>query len=192
MRFCEWGSVARFVKIYAKGKLMYRLEEVIQGEKIKPLLDTLPLKKRSIFLSVLYETAEDSNSRLLQCQSYIQHGCTTVLMHVILVALTAFSLALKYNIKVNEESLIRGALLHDYFLYDWHETSWANSIHGFTHPGKALKCAQEDFNLTKIEENMILHHMFPLTPIPPTTKEGLLLCLADKICATKETVHRKQ
>lgn len=35
---------------------------------------------------------------------------------------------------------------------------------------------------------MILSHMFPLMPILPKYKESWILFLADKICATKETV----
>ena len=64
----------------------------------------------------------------------------------------------------------------------------ANMIHGFTHPHKAFVQANKDFDLSHIESDMIKHHMFPLTPMPPETKEGLILCLADKICATRETV----
>ena len=31
--------------------------------------------------------------------------------------------------------------------------------------------------------------MFPLTFVPPMRREAWLVCLADKICATKETLH---
>ena len=102
-----------------------------------------------------------------------------------------FGRKLSDNIKVDEEELIRGALLHDYFLYDWHEKSLENSVHGFTHPLKALNQAKKDFELSAIERDMILNHMFPLTLNPPRSKEGKLLCLADKLCATKETLRGK-
>ena len=84
---------------------------------------------------------------------------------------------------------LRGALLHDYFLYDWHTPGAAQGLHGLTHPKAALKNAREDFDLTATEEDIILHHMFPLTPCPPASREGWLVCLADKYCALKETFH---
>lgn len=59
--------------------------------------------------------------------------------------------------------------------------------HGFTHPGTALHNASEDWKLTPVEREIIKKHMFPLTPIPPTCREAWLVCLADKICAAKET-----
>jgi uncharacterized protein len=37
-----------------------------------------------------------------------------------------------------------------------------------------------------MEEDMILRHMFPLTPVPPRTKAGWLLCLYDKIAALSD------
>lgn len=156
----------------------------------------MQLRKKSLseeelnyFLSIVEEII--NSSRFSECDNYIQHGKTTVMQHCICVAQTAYLLSLKLGIEVHEDQLIRGALLHDYFLYDWHENNWPNKIHGYTHPRKALREASKDFSLTKIERNMILHHMFPLTPCPPKYREGWLLCLADKICATKETIHRK-
>jgi len=55
-------------------------------------------------------------------------------------------------------------------------------------PKKALLNAEKEFKLDKIEKNMIHRHMFPLTPIPPRYRESIILCIADKICATYETV----
>ena len=55
-------------------------------------------------------------------------------------------------------------------------------------PGRALQNARKDFKLTIREENIILRHMFPLNVVPPMCKEAWLVCLADKICASKETV----
>ena len=146
----------------------------------------LPAEKREKFRRILEETRKDS--RFDTMENFMQHGDTTVRQHCIHVAHTAYYLAWRFNWKVNEDDLIRGALLHDYFLYDWHENNWPNKIHGYTHPGKALKNAEQDFDLSNRERDMIRHHMFPLTIFPPRTKEGWILCLADKICATGETV----
>lgn len=91
-------------------------------------------------------------------------------------------------IKVDERAMIRGALLHDYFLYDWHEKDGNHRLHGFSHPYTALRNAREDYVLEEIEENIILRHMFPLTPIPPTCREAWIVCAADKYCALGETL----
>lgn len=148
----------------------------------------LPQEKEEFFWSIVRETRK--NSRFDENDNYIMHGKTTVKGHCINVAYTAYYLTYKLGIETNEAELIRGALLHDYFLYDWHEKSWANSIHGYTHPGKALKNAKQDFNLSAIERDMIKHHMFPLTPRIARSREGKVLCVADKLCAIKETIHR--
>ncbi len=150
----------------------------------------LPPEKEIRFRNILSETAKQS--RLRQCRMYTQHGSTTVLRHCLQVAYTAYYIADRLNIDVNEEELVRGALLHDYFLYDWHEKSWANSIHGFTHPRKAMINASADLDLSDREKNMILRHMFPLTPVPPKYREGVLLCVSDKICALRETLAGKK
>lgn len=87
-------------------------------------------------------------------------------------------------IKINEKSLIRGALLHDYFLYDWHKSE--HRLHGFFHAKRALKNAESDFKLNDIEKNIIKRHMFPLNICPPKYRESWIVCLADKLCAVEE------
>ncbi len=142
--------------------------------------------EKKMFLEVLSDTRKDS--RFDEMCNYIQHGNTTVWEHCLHVAQTAYCIARRFHFDVDEKALIRGALLHDYFLYDWHEKTLPNKIHGFTHPTKALKEASADFKLKQVERDMIRHHMFPLTITPPKTTEGKILCVADKICATGETV----
>lgn len=121
-------------------------------------------------------------------EQILQHGQTTVFEHSVYVAKMSLSIANYFQIKVNKEDLIMGALLHDYFLYDWHEADDSHRLHGFTHGNTALKNAKEDFELTPKMEMIIKRHMFPLTPMPPTCKEAWIVCMADKYCATKETV----
>ena len=87
--------------------------------------------------------------------------------------------------------MIRGALLHDYFLYDWHIPDKNHRLHGFIHAKKALLNASRDFKLNDIEKNMIYTHMFPMNLRIPKYKESIILCIADKIVAIKETIKRK-
>ena len=60
------------------------------------------------------------NEKVKRMDKYIQHGTTSTLDHCIAVAYVSFAMAKKLNIHCDYNSLIRGALLHDYFLYDWH------------------------------------------------------------------------
>lgn len=118
---------------------------------------------------------------------YISHGTTTLLQHSIDVAEEALRIADRLHVHIDEEAMIRGALLHDYYLYDWHDSGKAPTWHGFRHPYIALHNARRDYDLGLIEQNVIWRHMFPLTPIPPMCKEAWIVCLADKYCATGET-----
>ena len=130
-------------------------------------------------------------------KNYIQHGTTTVFEHCVSVAkfslLMAHYLEKTLRIKCDRDSLVRAALLHDYFLYDWHDkTVPGHNIHGFTHPRTACINADRDFGLNSKEMNIIQGHMWPLTLFsPPRSKEAVLVCLADKYVATKEMVFNK-
>lgn len=125
-------------------------------------------------------------------KEFCQHGDTTVYEHSVRVATVSLLLARWLRFRVRKRELIRGALLHDYFLYDWHKTKAGHGLHGFTHPKTALNCAREDYLLSRVEENIILRHMFPLVPIPPACREAWIICLADKYCAAAETLGRNR
>ncbi|MCD8390476.1 MAG: HD domain-containing protein [Firmicutes bacterium] len=138
-------------------------------------------------MTLLVKTIQNisKQSQFAQTNNYIQHGNTTCLRHTLAVAHYSVRIAKVLGISCKTSDLIRGALLHDYFLYDWH--SGKNHLHGFTHPSAALCNACKDFNLTETEKNIIIRHMFPLTVIPPVTREGWIVCMADKWCSLRET-----
>lgn len=129
-------------------------------------------------------------SHLRRMEKFIQHGDTSCLLHTIAVAYYSIKIAEFFGIRYEKRDLIRGALLHDYFLYDWHDGEKERRIHGFTHPSTALKNADRDFDLTDTERDIIKKHMFPLTVIPPTCREGWIVCLADKYCSLYETFKK--
>jgi uncharacterized protein len=130
------------------------------------------------------------DSRYLKTRGYMQHGDISVYRHCVSVAGLSCRIAAVLPFAVNYNALVRGALLHDYFLYDWHNSDGGkHRLHGFTHPATALRNAEQDFNLSDTEREIIRRHMFPLTPIPPRCREAWVVCLADKLCALRETAH---
>ena len=86
---------------------------------------------------------ELEDKRYLKQKEFMQHGTTSVYEHSLKVTQLSLKIALKLHLPVNRYALIRGALLHDYFLYDWHDDG--HKYHGFTHPYIAYKNACEDF-----------------------------------------------
>ena len=81
--------------------------------------------------------ALERDGRLGLTRGFIQHGTVSVYEHVRSVARASSAIASaleRAGVRVDRASLIRGALLHDYFLYDWHDADPSHRLHGFTHP----------------------------------------------------------
>ena len=121
---------------------------------------------------------------------FIQHGDTTCKAHCIQVSYMSYCICRKYN--WDYRGAARAGLLHDLFLYDWHSHAKETGeyFHGFTHPAVALKNADRHFQLTDAERNMILRHMWPLTPVPPRSMAGMSIVYADKFCGLVEVYAR--
>lgn len=158
------------------------------------LQDDLPKYEAHLMHSSL-ETL-NTTARLYESLSFIQHGSTSVYEHSVNVACISLKIAFEMksmlHFRVDEHSLVRGALLHDYFLYDWHENESWHKWHAFRHPLIALINAREVCSLTPTEADIIIHHMFPLTIIPPHTIEGIIVTIADKLCALYETFRMNE
>lgn len=140
------------------------------------------------FAACLERIAADSS--VFEMDTYTQHGNTSTLLHCIAVSYFSCAVAEKLGLSYCRRELLRGALLHDYFLYDWHVKDKSHRLHGFTHPRKALRNANRDFRLSEREQDIIAKHMFPLTPKPPKYRETVLVCLVDKWCSTYEVFSR--
>lgn len=119
-------------------------------------------------------------------KTFLHHRKITVYDHSVHVAEVSLKIADFLSVTVDEDSLIRGALLHDYFLYHRNESVKTYVLHGYRHPMMAAENAKKDYGINDIEENIIRRHMFPLTPIPPKYREAWIVCIADKYCAALE------
>jgi len=125
-----------------------------------------------------------------ESKNHVHHGEVSVYSHSVSVAKHSYRFARmlekSLGVKFNKLSLVRGALLHDFFQYDWHD-DW-DLLHGWKHPRAALKNADELFDLTLRERDIIRKHMWPMTLLNfPTCREAWLVCFADKYCSLLET-----
>lgn len=113
--------------------------------------------------------------------------------HSLKVAYLCFKHHKRKKLKIDLNEFVQGALLHDYYLYDLHGDGKKHRFHWFKHPRIALKNALQKYpNLTKTQQDMILHHMFPLTLVPPKTKAGWLVCYYDKVAAVSDRLKKKK
>lgn len=129
------------------------------------------------------------SEEMQKTRGFVQHGRVSVYEHSLKVTDMCLTLADALHIKTDRRSLIRGSLLHDFFLYDWHADEEWHRLHGYTHASRALSNAMTRFTLNRCEKNMIYSHMFPLNLTHvPHFRESVLLCTADKIVSTAETI----
>lgn len=140
------------------------------------------------YLECVYDILD--NPVFQSMEQYIQHGTTTCREHCIRVSYLSYRICRKRG--WNYRSAARAALLHDLFLYDWHTHAkeTGNRFHGYTHPRVAMRNASCYFTLSEMEKDIILRHMWPLTPIPPKSREGFAIVYADKFCSSAEIAVR--
>jgi len=118
---------------------------------------------------------------------YEHHRDKTRLEHVIEVAWLSFYWGKRLSLDCT--AIVRGALLHDLFFYDWlHE---GPRLHGFRHHNIALQNARKVTVLSPKEIDIIKKHMWPLTLIPPRYPESLLVCLVDTYCSIRDYLNIK-
>lgn len=133
------------------------------------------------------------HSEVKKMKQFVQHGNTDTFTHSYIVAYYSCWLCYRLGIKVDIRSVARGAMLHDFYLYDWHVPDKSHRFHGFFHPEKSLKNAEQHFSLNSLERQIIESHMWPLTLRKiPKNRESLIVCFMDKICSIGEIFAPKK
>lgn len=128
-----------------------------------------------------------SDPKIQKLKNYPQHRTTNTYEHSKHVTETCLKWSHNRGMSIDEETLIRATMLHDYYLYHIEDKGLNAWQHGTRHAQIAVNNASSDFKLSEKEKEIMLSHMWPLniTKIPKS-KEAWLICLADKICALEE------
>lgn len=118
-------------------------------------------------------------------KTYQHHREVTTHFHSTFVSYTVMKLCEKLK-PAEEREIVRAALLHDYYLYEWY-TEKHEEKHIWYHPKQSVKNIEERFGpLSDMQRNMILAHMFPMSYETPSSLGAWLLTMADKHCATSD------
>jgi uncharacterized protein len=156
---------------------------------IRRFLSMTPKEKTMVdtqFINTARPLLEDP--RVAKLSQYEHHRGKTRLEHVTEVAYISFLWGNRFSL--DSEAITRGALLHDFFFYDWlHE---GPRLHGFRHPDIALRNAREITPLSRKEEDIIKKHMWPLTVVPPHYKESLIVSMVDTFCSARDYLGIKE
>jgi len=116
-----------------------------------------------------------THQEYLKLTNEIHHGITRY-EHSLRVAKSTYRIA--KALKLDYVSATRAALLHDFFVND-DVAEYKVLGKGINHPKQAVVNAKAHFGINAKEENAIITHMFPLTLKMPSTKEGIIVNLAD-------------
>lgn len=117
---------------------------------------------------------------------FTQHFHSTRLDHSISVSYYSYRIAKKLG--WNAKATARAGVLHDMFYYDWRTTKFSQGSHAYMHPRIAVKNAEKITELSDLERDIIIKHMWGATIAPPRYKEGYVVTFVDKYCAIKEAL----
>jgi uncharacterized protein len=128
----------------------------------------------------------DNNPSIQEMKKYKQHYDCSCYEHCLSASYYCYRIC--KTLHLDAKSAARAAFVHDLFLYDWRvRQPGRKGLHAFTHPRTAYEKASNLFSFNKKEKDIILKHMWPVTPIPPRYLESFILTLVDKYCAVKES-----
>lgn len=122
----------------------------------------------------------------VQClKNYVHHLVTDRLSHSLSVSYRSYRWAKRFNL--NTRAIARAGLLHDLFYYDSADKHQVGGKgHNWEHPRIALQNALKITELSELEQDIIVKHMFGATRELPKYPESYIVTLMDKQAAIFE------
>ncbi len=153
---------------------------------LKAVLSKKDLRQCDDYFSCVKDLIDDRN--ILRLCEFSHHSGTTRFQHSLNVSYYNFKLCRLLHL--NARAGARAGLFHDLFFYDRreHEPVKGEGWHGVGHPKIALSNTSEMFSISELEGDMILNHMWPLSPRLPKHRETYVITLVDKFCAIAEVM----
>ena len=131
------------------------------------------------------------DERILRMKNISMHRGSNCYIHSFKVAKLAIKRALRHK-KGNLYTIMVGAILHDYYLYDWRVDRSKMRHHMSSHPYTAAENAKRDFDIYDEIRDAIQSHMWPVNITDyPRTKEARIISNADKAIYIREIVCSK-
>ena len=151
----------------------------MSSEEHKPNLVKVDINIQE-FREIIKDITE--NSSVISLKEHVQHMKGSRYKHCYEVAFYTYVLCKKLGL--DYISATRGAMLHDFYFYDWRNkgVEGQKRFHAYRHPRIAL----HNVELNDVEKDIILKHMWPLTFPLPRFSESYIVTLVDKYCATRE------
>ncbi len=178
-----------YLDLNIKEGIKKRVDDLIKEIKTKPvsiLNERKPDEEE--YNSIVKDILE--NEKFKKLDNFYHHN-SSIYEHARVVSWISYSIC-KY-LNLDYRSAARGALLHDFFLYDWRNHDKPDlakeKFHGIEHPKIALGNSLKHFTLNKVEKDIIIKHMWPLTLIPPLYRESFIVTFVDKYTASMEFVE---
>jgi len=129
------------------------------------------------------------NEKILQMKEVSMHRGSNTYLHSFRVAKLAIKRALRRKRRLDLESILIGAILHDYYLYDWRNDKSKKKHHARNHPFIASDNAKRDFDISEAVSDIIKEHMWPFNiKYFPKTTEARIVNNADNTVAFKEAM----
>lgn len=122
----------------------------------------------------------------VQClKNYVHHLVTDRLSHSLSVSYRSYRWAKRFNL--NARAIARAGLLHDLFYYDSADKHQVGGKgHNWEHPRIALQNALKITEISDLEQDIIVKHMFGATRELPKYPESYIVTLMDKQAAIFE------
>lgn len=139
-------------------------------------------QNRLYFEEIIQDLLEDPDVQKMRMLPQHSKG-GNCLDHSLYVSYLSFLICRRLGL--NYVSAARAGLLHDFSLRNWDEDEMGVK-RLWKHPHLALENASARYDLSDLEKDIIVKHMWPLTRPLPRHRESFVVSVADKMCAVME------